>query len=622
MSMKKLDLDRSNHRLDVQGLRAVAVGLVVLYHAGLIVHGGFLGVDIFFVISGFVISDMISREINRSGTFSPRIFLVRRLKRLFPALVAMLSFVVLYSLLFESWMLEQRRTQTNALAAMFSISNWKFASDVKGYFDLGNESNPLLHTWSLGVEEQFYIFVPIVVAIGVALSHKNRIGKKTVASLLICGTAVSLALQIRFSSYPTFDLSQLSNSRLLIHKIGTPFYGTPSRAWEFLVGVLIRMPAIQHFRNPRKRQWVLQDLGIAIIVVTSLMTRDEIPAGALPNIAVVIATALALSVSSIDKPPNSDKRILTNRLLVWIGDRSYSWYLWHWPFIVFAGRLFPHSKNAVIAAALISIIPATISYRCIESPLRRWSPPSTSTVIGMIFILGLSLGVVIGTCFYIVTPYLVRKSGSAYSYSVEGCNPNDHPCFFKNGAGSKTVLLEGDSHARSLSYPVLLMSRQYGFNLVICVGQCMDSQTVSVLDKEYSLSVVVSMRQYQAIPGVSFDDLIHYVSNHPRIHTVLVADNPRFEDWYSPSLLGRQTKELRLDDVIAEQRMSLDLLSQIESKIPNISVVQTLAVVCGANTCRTSRFGKMLYADDNHLSIVGSNLLYDSLIAAVTTTEK
>lgn len=87
--MKKLGLDRSNHRLDVQGLRAVAVGLVVLYHAGLVVHGGFLGVDIFFVISGFVISDMISREINRSGVFSPKVFLVRRLKRLFPALVTM-----------------------------------------------------------------------------------------------------------------------------------------------------------------------------------------------------------------------------------------------------------------------------------------------------------------------------------------------------------------------------------------------------------------------------------------------------------------------------------------------------------------------------------------------------
>ena len=172
--MTQSSLDKSRHRLDIQGLRAIAVARVVLYHARFAFTGGFLGVDVFFVISGFVITEMIAKEISESGTFSPSRFLARRLKRLFPALAAVITTVVIFSIFFESWLLEQNRTQVSALAAIFSISNWKFVTDVAGYFDIGNESNPLLHTWSLGVEEQFYLLVPLVVTMGLALHRKLR----------------------------------------------------------------------------------------------------------------------------------------------------------------------------------------------------------------------------------------------------------------------------------------------------------------------------------------------------------------------------------------------------------------------------------------------------------------
>ena len=141
--MKLSPLGGSRQRLDIQGLRAIAVAIVVFYHSQVACTGGFLGVDVFFVISGFVISEVIAREITDSGKFNPSKFLARRLKRLFPALAAMLFAVVASSLILESWILEQSRTQLSALAAIFSISNWKFATDVVGYFDIGNESNPL-----------------------------------------------------------------------------------------------------------------------------------------------------------------------------------------------------------------------------------------------------------------------------------------------------------------------------------------------------------------------------------------------------------------------------------------------------------------------------------------------
>ena len=136
--------------------------LVVLFHATNVVSRGFIGVDVFFVISGFVITGLIIRSINETGTFSLKSFWVRRFFRIVPALATMLAAVLGLSLLFESWHLEQRRTQVSAISALFSFSNWRFATDKIGYFNLDNASNPLLHTWSLGVEEQFYLFFPLL----------------------------------------------------------------------------------------------------------------------------------------------------------------------------------------------------------------------------------------------------------------------------------------------------------------------------------------------------------------------------------------------------------------------------------------------------------------------------
>lgn len=132
--MPRIGLDRPNYRLDIQGLRGVAVILVVLYHAGLNFGGGFLGVDVFFVISGFVISDMIMRELKTTGSFSPSQFLLRRIKRLFPALASMLAFVIVYVTFWEKIPLDKTRTMHSAIAAFFSVSNWKFATDGFGYF--------------------------------------------------------------------------------------------------------------------------------------------------------------------------------------------------------------------------------------------------------------------------------------------------------------------------------------------------------------------------------------------------------------------------------------------------------------------------------------------------------
>ena len=231
-------MKNSVFRIDAQGLRAVAVLLVLLFHFDTPMKGGYLGVDMFFVISGFVISDMIIREIKTTGSFSPSQFLLRRIKRLFPALALMLGFVIVYVTFWEEIPLDKTRTMQTAIAAIFSVSNWKFATDGFGYFEPSNVLNPLLHTWSLGIEEQFYLIVPVVVTLAIFAHKKIHLKVTIIRRMLILVAIISLAIQIRFSLFQDQNIQNLSSVRRIIKYLGDPFYGTPGRVWEFLAGVL------------------------------------------------------------------------------------------------------------------------------------------------------------------------------------------------------------------------------------------------------------------------------------------------------------------------------------------------------------------------------------------------
>ena len=252
----------------------------------------------FFVISGFVISDLIAQEITETGRFSSPKFLTRRLKRLFPALATMIFVVIAFSIFFESWMLEQGQTQASAIAAIFSISNWKFATDVVGYFDIGYESNPLLHTWSLGVEEQFYLLVPLAVTIGLALHRKWRFRNRHVVIIVGVVAAISIAIQIRFSLNTSFNTNQLSNVRRFVHQLGDPFYGTPARMWEFIIGVTSCLFARSDLYKGVKRRTSVQSVGVLVILLVAAITEEGIPKWSISNITVVFVTASVLVVGT------------------------------------------------------------------------------------------------------------------------------------------------------------------------------------------------------------------------------------------------------------------------------------------------------------------------------------
>lgn len=616
--MPQSPLGKPRHRSDIQGLRAIAVALVVLYHSRVAFTGGFLGVDVFFVISGFVISEMIAKEILESGTFSPSKFLARRFKRLFPALGAMVSTVIIFSIFFESWILEQSRTQVSALAAIFSISNWKFATDIVGYFDIGNESNPLLHTWSLGVEEQFYLLVPLVVTIGLALYGKWRFRKHHIVISVGVVAAISIAIQIRFSLISSFDISQLNSSRRLAHQFGDPFYGTPARTWEFLIGVAACLFTRSDFHRSIRKRSSLQWAGAIVILLVASVTGEGIPKWSIPNITVVLATAFVLIVGTCESQTHTRFSLLEWKPLVWIGDRSYGWYLWHWPFIVFSSRLFSTSQTTIIIASIVSLLPAAVSFRWIENPLRKWAPPSSVTIVKRISFIAFPVFLIVIISHNWITPLIQRNSGGQYSSVVEGCKTSNSPCMVHVDDATETILLEGDSHALSLSGTIAQIANEKRLNLVVCIRQCIDSNPIGNLVKDYSITTVISMRQYQAIPGKTFNELINFASSHLDLNTILLADNPRLKGyWHPPTLLGKKARTVSLQFVIEQQQDSINVLTRLAESVPNIIVIPTLDFICFDQQCPVKRSGKFIYSDDNHLSVTGAALLYEPILNAL-----
>ena len=216
----------ANHRADIQGLRALAVLLVVAFHAGLKLRGGFVGVDVFFVISGFVITAMILRELEEGGTLRLRRFYARRASRLLPALATVLIVIGLASFFFLSPLEGQRAASRTGIASSLFSANAVLYKAPAGYFSLSSESNPLLHMWSLAVEEQFYFVFPglLLVLWKVSSRIAPRRSARTVSGiLLLVGTLIGFA----FSLWATG-----ANERFA-------FYASPARAWEFSVGAVL-----------------------------------------------------------------------------------------------------------------------------------------------------------------------------------------------------------------------------------------------------------------------------------------------------------------------------------------------------------------------------------------------
>lgn len=358
-------MNKSLYRPEVDGLRAIAVLSVLFYHVGMSVFsGGFVGVDVFFVISGYLITRLLRDEIE-SGRFSFSNFYIRRARRLFPAMFFTLavSFVAAFVLFSPDHM---ERFSGALVYAVMSVSNFYFWQEAD-YFDVESDFKPLLHTWSLSVEEQFYMIWPLMLL----FLLRGRNAWVAPASLVVLGCMSLVAAEAILERYPE-----------------AAFFLTPFRVVEFAVGGLVVW-----LDKYRERLAVLRELitlsGLVLIAYAVFVFDTETPFPGLTSLIPCLGTAMVIFAGE----SRSAKILLSNPAMLRIGLISYSLYLAHWPLYVFYRYLSFDALNATEMAAIVvgSIVIAELMYRYIETPFRRppqeknpLSPPAFGLLCAML----------------------------------------------------------------------------------------------------------------------------------------------------------------------------------------------------------------------------------------------
>ncbi|HEY3519458.1 MAG TPA: acyltransferase, partial [Rhodanobacteraceae bacterium] len=314
---------RLGYRGDIEGLRAIAILLVVAAHAKVKwLAGGFVGVDVFYVLSGYLITGLLVQEIRTARTIRFANFYARRLRRLLPALLMMIAVTcVLGRLLLAPG--EQPAQASSAAAASLWLSNFHFAFQRMDYFAPGSEANLFLHTWSLGVEEQFYLVWPLllVLAMGAWEGAKREPSVRRLGWVMLLTAVLSFALSL----YWTYAQPQLA------------FYMMPSRAWQFALGALVFLgfgaPDFQPGTQIPRRQnmlWVAGWAGLCLIVAAGVLLDERVPYPGFWAILPSMGAALVLASGGCGAIGGVD-RFLALKPMQAIGRISYAWYLWHWP---------------------------------------------------------------------------------------------------------------------------------------------------------------------------------------------------------------------------------------------------------------------------------------------------
>lgn len=359
-------------RPDIEGLRAVAIGLVLIYHAGVDrLPGGFVGVDVFFVISGFLITGLLIREIERSGRISLREFYARRAKRLLPA-----SGLVLVVTAVLTWLtvpITQWRTfGLDIVGAATYVVNWVLAGRSVDYLAEDVAVSPVQHFWSLAVEEQFYIVWPLLLVL-VGLWLRRR---ATARLRVVLGLAISLVI------VPSFVWSVVMTAS----RPEQAFFVTTTRLWELGIGAFVAIGAARWARLPQRVAVVLGWLGLATVLASGLFLSSSVPWPGYAALAPTLGTA-AVIVAGYTSGRAGPAGLLAARPAVWVGGLSYSLYLWHWPLWVAATNQWGDlgaARGLLVMAA--SFVPAYLSYRFVENPIRFSRPiaasPRTALSIG------------------------------------------------------------------------------------------------------------------------------------------------------------------------------------------------------------------------------------------------
>ena len=637
------------HQPHIDGLRAVAVLAVLLFHLDIsLFKGGFVGVDIFFVISGFLITRLIRDEIARTGSFRFGNFYARRVRRLAPALIATLALTTLAAVLLLSTG-SLKSYGGELIASLLSLSNIYFWQQAD-YFDVSTKLKPLLHTWSLSVEEQFYLLWPALAVI----TFTARL-RKFVPWIFAAIAAASLAANFPFSRgfefAPDSPLAAFSNGK------STIFFLLPFRIFELGIGaILLFVP-----RASVPHRWLDDALflaGMALIAISALAFGDQMLFPTYWALAPCVGAALAIYAGGDARTG----RVIANPLAVGIGTISYSLYLAHWPIIVF----WSYSKGAPnwqgrIVLGLVAILVGYLGWRYVETPFRQRRIRLRLLVLPAIALLavGIAMARSDGWGWRCSNPLMFDISGNAkdfhrtyyggYGYSTG---------FYDKNAASADIVLIGDSHGAHYSEGLYKeIAQPYGYSLYKYAGssyfhlpglgrvsegfdhRAFMTSHVPTLRNAVSSSATVpvfiisqSWLAQQRIADqiddngarinkkVEFEDLVASILRLKKLfsikHLVVVGDVPGagincFEEMTRPALAQRFEPEQVLKRNLPKDTAAFNCrMAQFAKDTGEFTFLDPCEALCNTDGCRNvDDLGRPIYSDEMHLSTFGSRFV-------------
>lgn len=608
------------YRSDIDGLRAVAVLPVILFHIGSpLFPGGYVGVDVFFVISGFLITATLKQEIE-AGDFSIVRFYERRARRILPALFAMVAFALVAGL-FILMPDDLKDLGSSAAATALFASNFLFWHQTD-YFAPGAEIQPLIHTWSLAVEEQYYIFFPLFLA---ALGRWG--GRRFILPTLLVAL-VSLAISI-----------------VGVH-LASPgaYYLLPSRAWELLAGSLLALGAFPAVRSVAARE-VLAGTGLMAILLSATLLTSESPFPGLLALPSVLGSMAIIHAGS--SGPTLTGRALSLRVMVGVGLISYSLYLWHWPLIVYAryaafGEL---STTAAVMVLATTFVAAYLSWRFVERPFRNRAR-ITQRPLFIASAAAIALATLTGAGLYGARglpqrfPEVAamaakikaeRKAGEGSrcvlnSKVREWAGPEK--CTLTHGKGT-AILFWGDSHAlhyqralRQLDGKVAGRVMIYGMTActpildrdIPSVPLCRaHNDRVLELVKAHGIKRVILSALWQSRDDIYDDGPGTLPATIRKLEAAgaevaIISDNPLFYFSEPTSLAARASR-------MADPRAALYMPVKNDRRVPQrlaklvkpALFLDPLPLLCKETQCVAMEDGQLMMTDGSHLSLYGAN---------------
>jgi peptidoglycan/LPS O-acetylase OafA/YrhL len=635
------------YRADIDGLRALAVLAVIAFHANAnLLRGGFVGVDIFFVISGYLITGIIAKGIE-DGNFSFAGFYARRIKRILPAYIV----VALATLVIASFLLipNDYIFYTTSLAA-----SWAFASNVFfsmlswGYFGQRTEEFPLLHTWSLSVEEQFYFAFPILLIFLFRYFRKHLIPALFALALVFLAISQSTVGEVK--SY--FLLS--------------------SRAHELLIGALTFFLSQKFPIASRTAASLLATLGMGAMLASMFLISRGVPFPGVNSLYPCIGAALVIYAGRID---NAVTPLLKNKLMVSIGLISYSLYLWHWPIFSFLRyRRIEITPEVGMAAVALSFLLAFLTWKFVENPVRHSRRIDFKRAFLQFYVPPAVLCISVGAYSYLTEgapkrfPDDTRELISSYSYArdlTRSCSIRaedykkvsfdylqDHCAFGDLGRQKAEVLLMGDSHADHFKPFVEQFAGNANLKAVFHVqGSCspidlpepgssaMEGATTCE-KRNADLLALAGQFKYVVLAGFWSGDahradlnsdlesgLTRMVREIIRAGAtpVVFKDNPHHERDLSQCVLHRKRGWISQDQncnipysFVAQTQGAIDdIIDKVKLRYPQTVIVDPKRIMCNSDECVTYISNTAIYKDANHINTKAAKLLGEQYIARV-----